>query len=724
MIRAVVDVRVAASLIAALFSSGCGPGSAEVVVPPVEIRIAGGDGQFGTTGALVQAQLHVVLTSARTQLPIENVSVQWSVDSGSAEIEGTRATLSDASGSARAFVRFGSEIGPVEIRATVQDQEGASVVFGLEAVDRPLLTSLEPLTADPGDTVTLRGENFSPSAEQNTVLFSGVRGRVTSSTRTSITAVVPTCLPERTVQVTTQLGVVASDELALEVGPGGEVLPLEVGGVHDAADPDGFACTTVSGEGGASYLISLQSTSRLGAATHPFTLVGLAAGENSVPAVRVPASATMTPEASMVRGPGKPQAAWDLHLREAEAAAVRLTDSTVDTSLRSFRSPTGPVLVPTEGERRSFSVYAGPGVFEEIEAVAEFVGARAAFFVDVDAPSGGYTRADLERFSDQFDAVIHPTVTDRFGSASDLDGNDRIVVLLTPVVNRLTPRGAAGFVGGFFFGVDLLPDREGSNSAEIFYALVPDAAGVHSDPRPKDNLIALTPAILAHEFQHMVHFNERILTREAEGNEAVWLSEGLAQFAEELVARALEEEGDTNSAGLFRTGARERVRRYLEAPDTVSVLIASGQGGLAERGAGFLHVMYLADRFGEAVVTELTRTTRTGVDNVEAETGTPWPDLLSDWWSATWLDGTGLETGARSYPTVDLRAYLGDPFPVDPDDLGSGDFERTGSVRSASVRYYIVNPAASGTTTLRLGGSAGGQSSPQAEMGIRIVRIR
>ncbi len=721
MNRAVVGVRAAVGLFVALLSSSCGPGSAEVVVPPVEIRIASGDGQFGTTGATLQTQLHVVLTSVRTQLPVQNVTVQWSVESGSAEVQGTSATISDDSGSARVSIRLGSEVGPVEVRASVQDQEAASVVFRLETVDRPVLQSVQPAAADPGGTVTLMGQNFSPVADQNTVLFSGIRGRVTASTRTTITAVVPTCLPERTVEVTTQLGVVASVGRTLDVGPGGEVLTLDVGEVHDDVDPDGFACTTLSGDADASYLMTVQSTSRLGAATYPFTLVGLVGGGAAAQPAEARIRATPLPTTEVTRGPGHRQAEWDRHLRLLEDRALRGRSTSPAASTRVSEAPAG---VPEEGERRSFSVYRAPGDFAEIEAVAEFVGENAAFFVDVEAPSGGYTRADLERFSRQFDDVIHPTVTGRFGDPSDLDDNDRIVILLTPVVNGLTPRGAAGFVGGFFFGVDLLPDRQGSNGAEIFYTLVPDPGGVHSDARPKDALIALTPAILAHEFQHMVHFNERILDLGADGNEAVWLSEGLAQFAEELVARAYEDRGDTNSAALFRGGAVERARRYLERPDTVSLLISSGQGGLAERGGGFLHLLYLADRFGVPLVTDLTRTTRTGIENVEAETGTPWADLLSDWWAAMWLDGMGGESAPRSFPSVDLREYLREPFPIDPGDVGAEDFERTGSMRSASVRYYIVDPAAGGSMTLRLGGPAGGASLPQAGMGMRIVRIR
>ena len=110
--------------------------------------------------------------------------------------------------------------------------------------------------------------------------------------------------------------------------------------------------------------------------------------------------------------------------------------------------------------------------------------------------------------------------------------------------------------------------------------------------------------------------------------------------------------------------------------------------------------------------------------NVEAETGTNWDAGLSDWWAAIVLDGPGPESGPLAYPDTDLRAYLGDPFPLQPTPLGGADFERSGTLRSSSVAYYIVDPSASGTMTLRLGGEGGGSSPPQAGLRMRIIRVQ
>lgn len=715
------------AILAAAGAAGCGPGTSEIIVPPVEIVIANGDGQYGTLGAELSEPLHIVLTSLRTGLPFRGATVLWEVESGDAALTTIAAIPTDSTGSARVRVRLGDTTGPVAVRATVEEQSSASVLFSLNTVERPVIDAVTPSSAAPGSSVVLTGSNFSPIADQNVVLFSGVRGAVTAASMTSLTVTVPTCLPERGVTVTTQLGIVASGSRPLAVEAGGELLTPAVGDVFDAVDPEGFACFTV--DGGGTYLAIVQSTSSLGAASYPWTLTSLAANSSTTPPLVVDArAAVLDPEWR----PVDPVAQVEATLRrlEKEAIARRNTapgsvgESESDRRESGRASSTTPAPVPTVGERRTFQVFRDVGVFTEVTAEARHVGARAAFFVDDDAPAGGYGPADLLALSDQFDSMVYPTVSGAFGDESDIDASDRIIVLLTPQVNVLTPRGSSGFVGGFFYGVDLLPNETGSNAAEVIYSVVPDPAGQFSDARSRERLLEVTPAILAHELQHMVHFNERMLVRDAAAVEATWLSEALAQHAEELVARAHESIMDEDGAELFREGAVGRARRYLDGPDDVSLIISSGKGSLAERGGGFLFLLYLTDRFGASLVEDLTASVRTGVANVEAETGTEWGLLLSDWWAAVWLDGSPAESSVRSYPGLDLPSYLGAPFPLEAEELGDFDVSRTGSMRSASAGYYIVTPDAAGSATLRLGGEAGGERLPQAGLKVRIIRIQ
>lgn len=700
-------------------SVACSAGPTTVVLPELEVLVASGDGQYGTASQTLQIPVQVIVRAVATQVPRSGMNVLWSIEEGDASIVGIANTVTDSTGSTDVRVRLGTQTGEITVRAAVQDQDRAFATFRLFMVDRPVLDGLMPESAAPGGLITLDGVNFSPDPEQNVVLFSGVRGVVSAASSTQLTVEVPPCLPARDVAVTVQLGTVGSGSRTLTVEVGGAIHSMAVGEVLDATDDAGFGCFTLPGDGSATYLAMVYSASTVGAGSHPYQLTGLA-----VPSPFEAAGPFATaPEARVGPSPGRDeQSRWDefLRTREADLVRDRILPSVVPRPLRVD----APALAPTVGERRTFKVFQSSGGFAEVSAVAQYVGAQAAFFVDEDAPAGGYTSADLRLFSDRFDDVIHPSVTGAFGVASDLDNNDRVVILFTSAVNSLTPRGATGFVAGFFFGLDLMPEQDDSNKAEIFYGLVPDPSGTLSDPRPRAGLLEIMPAILAHEYQHMVHFNERVLVRGAASTEALWLSEGLAQYAEELVALEYESLGDAGSVEVFRDGTRERARRYLAGTASVALIVSTGQGSLAERGASFLHVMYLADRFGMDLIGRVTRTTRTSVGNVEAETGTTWPTLLADWWSAVFVDGPGSETGPIVYPGVDLREFLGDPFPLAPTELGSGDFSRSGSLGSSSIGYYIVSPSAGGSMTLRLGGEAGGVSAPQAVLRMRIIRVQ
>lgn len=720
-----------AGVVAALTSAACNSAPTQIVLPPLEMLIASGDGQFGVVNEDVGAPLRVLVRSVNTGSPRKDVTVLWEVTRGTASVVGVASTVTDSTGSTEIGVHMGGATGEVRVRASVSGQGDASATFQLFAVNRPTLADLAPSAVAAGATVTLTGSDFSPTTAQNVVLFSGVRGEVTSASATTLEVEVPGCLPARDVAVSVQLGAVPSaDSLPLTVTGGVQVTSMQVGDVLDVADDAGLTCHALEGGTGARYLAMAYSASAVGAAKHPFELTLLRSAP-PIPAGAAPRPRGSEPTAELLGPSSGLQERWDQRVRmlEGELLRGRPESDVGGLTAGGGAARVGPSAVPAVGERRTFNVLNASGGFSEVTAEARYVGTHAAIFIDDEAPdslNGGFSAADLAGLAARFDQVIQPEVTSAFGVASDIDANQRIVILLTPAVNRLTPRGSSGFVGGFFYGVDLLTTSTGSNRGEIFYALVPDPDGLFSDAHDKAQVLQAVPAVLAHEYQHMVHFNERVLVRGAGNQEALWLSEALAQMAEELVARAYEQLGDGVSASTFRSGAVQRARRYLVGTDTVSLVVTAGQGSLAERGAGFLHVLYLERQLGLDVLRDLTQTTRTGVANVEAEIGSPWAGLLADWWAATYLDGPGPESSPLTYPGIDLRAYLtpgGSAFPLDPEPVGPGDLTDAGDLWSSSIRYYEVSPPAGGTISVRLGGAAGGPSAAQSALRLRLIRI-
>src|SRR5690242_7897450 len=140
------------------------------------------------------------------------------------------------------------------------------------------------------------------------------------------------------------------------------------------------------------------------------------------------------------------------------------------------------------------------------------VGARVAaisngayVLADTANPSGGFSDADYASFGATFDTLVSPVDVNAFGAPTDIDHNGKIVILFTKEVNKLTPRGSEGVVGGFFYERDLFPTADNqtfqgcptSNVGEIYYSLVPDPNAVFSDKRTASDVNALTPGTLA-----------------------------------------------------------------------------------------------------------------------------------------------------------------------------------------------------------------------------------
>lgn len=716
------------SVLVPILVLACSKSPVEPRFPALEIVPAGGDGQYGTAGLELPQPLRIVVRAADSKLPVEDVDVLWEVVSGDATLLGPDVRVTDEAGAAEVSLRLGVSEGEIMISATVAGQSGATAVLHAFLVGTPALTSVEPTAVAAGESVSLEGENFSPVPDQNVVLFSGIRGRVTSATATRLVVDVPECLaPRGSVSVRTSLGTVSSDSIEVSVVSGGPVLSMAVGQHVDLDDPMALHCVRLSGEAGAAFMAMPYSSSTVAAALHPFQMTGLV----HAPVLTAPARAGERSFADLTgSGVGSPGSEIP-SAQERFEAGLRLEEGTLIEQrerghhLLSEALPAPAAAPPVVGQTRDFFVYNGetdPSIrFDEITATVRHVGTHVAVYVDNDAPEPGFTDADLQALAARFDQVIHPAVTDAFGHPSDLDGTSRIAVLFTPVVNGLTPREATSFVGGFFFGRDLMPELSSSNGAEVFYALVPDPDALYSDRRDRQQVLQVVPGILAHEFQHMVHYNQRVLLRDG-SQDALWMLEGLAQMAEELVARAYEEEAPLE-AELFRDGNRRRARLFLERPDTVSLVVSSGRGTLGERGAGLLFLLYLHQQHGDDLLGRLTRSTRTGVANVEAEVGADWSAVLPDWATAMFLDGSAAESDRFSYPGFDLWAFLEDPPPFRVQPHGGSDFERSGSLPSSSLRYFILRPPDGGSLSITIGGAGGGSHGPGAAFGLRIVRI-
>lgn len=415
---------------------------------------------------------------------------------------------------------------------------------------------------------------------------------------------------------------------------------------------------------------------------------------------------------------------------------------------------------PVVGVKDTFSVCATSSCasFTTVVATARYVGPKGAIFLDDAVPAGGFTQADLDTLGVLFDGGVSGTApnmyqidTTAFGRESDVDGNGAVIFLLTDAVNALSGTCANGSVIlGFFFGGDLLPrsaSNPGSNEAELFYGLVPNASG--GCAVSKDFVKQQIAPVFIHEFQHMISYNQHVLIRGSAEGEQVWLNEGLSHFAEELGGRLL---GNGPGQGLassrlvqFGIGNILNANDYLLNPEShFLVMPGSSTGTLEERGAGWLFVRWLADHYaadtnGTSLTRQLVGTALLGAANVEAATGSTMSQLVPLWQMANYLDnlpGFAPTDPRLAYPSWDFRHIydtlhfqrpdlVSRKYPLRPDSTTTGTYSRTGTLRAGSGRHLRVRQAGGAASVEVMLARKSGDAFPD-DRGVRfgVVRIR
>jgi hypothetical protein len=313
--------------------------------------------------------------------------------------------------------------------------------------------------------------------------------------------------------------------------------------------------------------------------------------------------------------------------------------------------------------------------------IVRAMSANAIVVEDTDNPSGGFTQADYEEILASFESIIAPSNLAAFGSHTDIDSNDRIIIFYTVEVNRLTPPNASSFVGGFFHSRDLFPRSgevvtpsgkqlsacAGSNAAEMFYMLAPDPAGtINNNMRSTAFVKRTTAGTIAHEYQHLINASRRLyIVPAAVFPEAVWLDEGLAHIAEELAFyRATPFEPLMNLTlpmvqqtldplNTYQAANLSRLSAYLRNPHAHSPYGETPPPGppnpsppdwddLETRGAIWSFLRWAADRefLSESQVwNRLVRdATAAGADNLRSVFGTDLGARFREWAAATYVD--------------------------------------------------------------------------------------
>ena len=417
-------------------------------------------------------------------------------------------------------------------------------------------------------------------------------------------------------------------------------------------DTDGdFTVTHVdagSGSGEATVLDAAAGTETV--VVMPYSLAATG-GEN---AVALTASAEPRVEGPPLPAPrpGAPdltalatRVAFDQYMR----ASVR--EWLLDLGDRSQLQPGPPRALPTVGDTRDFGFETGATITAEAMAV----GPGAVLWVDV-ADKDAVDAADITHLHGTFVEASAPRAKILFGydaAVADKDGDGAVALLMTGKVNDVG-QGFAGFFNAKDFGA-------GANSNEMDLLYIGTPANVGS--------LAAIDATMAHEFQHLINFSNKVVKHGLALPEETWLDEALAHLAEDVCGQG----ADTINA----------VYAFLDSFGTTSLTLTNYDGSADEvrnRGAGFLFALYLAEQAGGisvsgsgtpsgggvALLQALAGSNKTGTANVAAATGESFGASFADWLAAVALDGTGATTDARyNFRAPSTDAQTGAPRGID-----------------------------------------------------------
>jgi hypothetical protein len=676
-------------------TAACGGSGPDLPEPSVIEADVTTDGQVGYAGTRVARPLAVQVASSDAT-PVPRAVVLWASAGDAQPVLSDRRTVTDGNGRAEVWTTLAPTAGAQEVHAVLDAVRGQSVTFTLTALPPPSLTAVEPSVFAAGDTVDLVGVNL---ADTLAVEIAGVRALVlgASGAGDGLTVRVPPCLPAGAVEIRVLVPFGASDPITGTSVGSPDPLSLEPG-EYAAVEPAavaGCAVFPTADAGGAQFLIGPQATTGIQGISTDYRL-----GSGVPP---VPPS---SPNGTTSRA-----ARFDGFLRTQEEAFSRAAPAI------GPMVPRAPAQI-APGDRRDFRVCSTvtcttADEFAPVTATAEFVGEHATIYVDVDAPDP-IDAQDLKDLGELFDSDLYPVATGAFGAESDIDANGHVLILLTPIVNGLTPPEQCenSIITGFFFAIDISPqfqDDVRSNRGEVFYGLTPDEAGQYGCSHSLQRIRQLVPVTFSHEIQHMISYNQHVLMRGGQ-SEQLWLNEGMSHLSEELAALHFEGLGQRDRFSQFAIGDLYDAFLYLKSPGDHFVIPLSGTGTLEERGAAWLFLRWLLDQYGDDMSRRLTETAKLGAANVAAVTGEPFGRIIGEWFVANWVSdnpdvvlpaGDMQRLRRFEYRTWDFRAVFAQlhdqlptrfdqPFPLVPIEFSGGTFAVSNVLRAGSGDYYLV----------------------------------
>ncbi len=342
--------------------------------------------------------------------------------------------------------------------------------------------------------------------------------------------------------------------------------------------------------------------------------------------------------------------AADLPIGDLRELSIRLTGLPADTPDRTCTT----AREYNVGDQEVFHV-SNSRTFEQFDVTARLVSKEPNVYMWVDNQWLNQVERDaIQTAGREFSQQIIPRNRELFGmeGSPGIDCDPRLHVLHT----------SNTAAGGYFSSVDqyITAVREDSNEREMFYI---DLEGIGGPSRVGGSFYL---GVLAHEYQHMIHFS-------IDRNEDTWANEGLSDLAMFL-------NGYSIGGADFD---------FASDPNTQLNFWPEGGGSGENYGAAFTFWLYFYDKCGERGITEIVADPRNGLDGVAEALrkvgyrGTL-DDFFADWVVAKFLDDPSIADGRYGFalsdpPTADIAQTI-DEFPH--------QFQRPRRVNQYAAQYY------------------------------------
>ena len=651
----------------------------------------------------------------RTGTAIRGVDVTFEVVSGEGVVE-PRSAATDTSGVASVRWTLGSSQGEQRLRARLDTLAAQFTAFATE----PELTIVTRELGRARATVPYREPIAILGIRDEPLVWSIVAGSPPLGIRLDSTGVLtgtPTG-PERasfTVRVGDAAGRESSQALTLRVCP--EPLRIQPGDVLVLTEDDFAPCPPAlpAGSAGDLYRMAALRASTSGVYRRPIAFSAIELGAaGPVPAPPLaprprPSPAPFAPDPSAL----PPALAAGVRIAEATARhhatlfedARRLMrrlggpEPLADTRAQPTPGAQGAVRLETPSHRILLRPYSDsndncspPGPSPVVALLVGYNDHLAIYQDSVQRLADSVRTRDARQVLDYYAAHGAATIDEYFGGVSDINGDGRVTVFVSPVVDD--------DVAAFVWPGDFLSraDCAASNERELVYfserqfrALGPEQEVTHY----------LALSAMVHEVKHV----SSLYRRTASGiHQPTWIEEGTAEIAAEVASRrAMAAAGGVARGAMLTRDAYPPRSGIITSPENYGMLVMLARTllsysantnsltgdpspGHSYYGTSWHFHRFLGDAYGNAaqladgdLFTALNdATTPAGTAGIESVIGKPTQMLIREYATAMMLNGTGAPPPERAFRTYDFPSATFELFRPGDQPEGRYPWPRTG----------------------------------------------